>query len=113
MYLFLLMHWPNSLAVGSISRPVTDRFYVSRAKLACVLDSTAAANVCRDAQSFQLGARIMTIIGGILVSHGITDYSPLGAYLRLVPMNFYAIFALLMCICGSVVSNGYWPDASS
>ncbi|MDG4870134.1 Na+/H+ antiporter NhaC family protein, partial [Guyparkeria sp. 1SP6A2] len=42
------------------------------------------------------GAYIMTIIGGILVSHGITDYSPLGAYLRLVPMNFYAIFALLM-----------------
>ncbi|GHY07348.1 hypothetical protein VCSRO163_0755 [Vibrio cholerae] len=32
----------NSLAVGSISRPVTDRFYVSRAKLAYILDSTAA-----------------------------------------------------------------------
>ncbi len=32
----------NSLAVGAISRPVTDRFYVSRAKLAYILDSTAA-----------------------------------------------------------------------
>ncbi len=85
----------NSLAVGSISRPVTDRFYVSRAKLAYVLDSTAAP-MCVLMPASSWGAYIMTIIGGILVSHGITDYSPLGAYLRLVPMNFYAIFALLM-----------------
>lgn len=38
----------------------------------------------------------MTIVSGILVSHGITEYSPLGAYVRLIPMNFYAVFALLM-----------------
>lgn len=85
----------NSLAVGSIARPVTDRFYVSRAKLAYILDSTAAP-MCVVMPASSWGAYIMTIIGGILMSHGITDYSPLGAYLRLVPMNFYAIFALLM-----------------
>ncbi|NAX21156.1 Na+/H+ antiporter NhaC family protein [Vibrio sp. V39_P1S14PM300] len=85
----------NSLAVGSISRPVTDRFYVSRAKLAYILDSTAAP-MCVVMPASSWGAYIMTIIGGILVSHGITEYSALGAYLRLVPMNFYAIFALLM-----------------
>ncbi|NGZ12890.1 Na+/H+ antiporter NhaC family protein [Vibrio aestuarianus] len=85
----------NSLAVGSISRPVTDRFYVSRAKLAYILDSTAAP-MCVVMPASSWGAYIMTIIGGILVSHGITEYSALGAYIRLVPMNFYAIFALLM-----------------
>ncbi|EOU2461659.1 Na+/H+ antiporter NhaC family protein [Vibrio navarrensis] len=85
----------NSLAVGAISRPVTDRFYVSRAKLAYILDSTAAP-MCVVMPASSWGAYIMTIIGGILVSHGITEYSALGAYLRLVPMNFYAIFALLM-----------------
>ncbi|MEI8656710.1 Na+/H+ antiporter NhaC family protein [Vibrio sp. Hal054] len=85
----------NSLAVGSISRPVTDRFYVSRAKLAYILDSTAAP-MCVVMPASSWGAYIMTIIGGILVSHGITEYSALGAYLRLVPMNFYAVFALLM-----------------
>jgi len=85
----------NSLAVGSISRPVTDRFYVSRAKLAYILDSTAAP-MCVVMPASSWGAYIMTIVGGILVSHGITEYSPLGAYMRLVPMNFYAIFALLM-----------------
>ena len=85
----------NSLAVGAISRPVTDRFYVSRAKLAYILDSTAAP-MCVIMPASSWGAYIMTIIGGILVSHGITEYSALGAYVRLIPMNFYAIFALLM-----------------
>ncbi|MDA0147294.1 Na+/H+ antiporter NhaC family protein [Vibrio sp. LaRot3] len=85
----------NSLAVGAISRPVTDRFYVSRAKLAYILDSTAAP-MCVIMPASSWGAYIMTIIGGILVSHGIEDYSALGAYVRLIPMNFYAIFALLM-----------------
>ncbi len=85
----------NSLAVGAISRPVTDRFYVSRAKLAYILDSTAAP-MCVIMPASSWGAYIMTIISGILVSHGITEYSPLGAYLRIVPMNYYAIFALLM-----------------
>ncbi len=85
----------NSLAVGAISRPVTDRFYVSRTKLAYILDSTAAP-MCVIMPASSWGAYIMTIISGILVSHGITEYSALGAYMRLVPMNFYAIFALLM-----------------
>jgi len=85
----------NSLAVGSISRPVTDRFNVSRAKLAYILDSTAAP-MCILMPVSSWGAYIMTIIAGILVSHGITDYSPLGAYMALIPMNFYAIFTLLM-----------------
>ncbi|UPQ87010.1 Na+/H+ antiporter NhaC family protein [Vibrio sinaloensis] len=85
----------NSLAVGAISRPVTDRFYVSRAKLAYILDSTAAP-MCVIMPASSWGAYIMTIIGGILVSHGVTEYSALGAYVRLIPMNFYAIFALLM-----------------
>ena len=85
----------NSLAVGSISRPVTDRFNVSREKLAYILDSTAAP-MCILMPVSSWGAYIMTIISGILVSHGMTEYSPLGAYVALIPMNFYAIFTLLM-----------------
>lgn len=85
----------NSLAVGSISRPVTDRFYVSRAKLAYILDSTAAP-ICVVSPVSSWGAYIMTIVSGILISHGVVEYSALGAYLRIIPMNFYAIFALLM-----------------
>lgn len=85
----------NSLAVGAISRPVTDRFHVSRAKLAYILDSTAAP-ICVITPISSWGAYIITVIGGILVSQGITDLSPLTAFAYMIPMNFYAIFALLM-----------------
>ncbi|MBE1274909.1 Na+/H+ antiporter NhaC family protein [Enterovibrio baiacu] len=85
----------NSLAVGAISRPVTDRFHVSRAKLAYILDSTAAP-MCVIMPASSWGAYIITVIGGILVSHGVTEYSPLSAFAHMIPMNFYAIFALLM-----------------
>ncbi|UTV28542.1 Na+/H+ antiporter NhaC family protein [Photobacterium atrarenae] len=85
----------NSLAVGSISRPVTDRFYVSRAKLAYILDSTAAP-MCVLMPASSWGAYIITLIGGILVTHGVTEYSPLSAFVQLAPMNFYAVFALLL-----------------
>ncbi|WED22737.1 Na+/H+ antiporter NhaC family protein [Vibrio sp. JC009] len=85
----------NSLAVGAISRPVTDRYNVSRAKLAYILDSTAAP-MCVLMPASSWGAYIMTIISGILVTHGLDQYSAIGAYIRLVPMNFYAVFALLM-----------------
>lgn len=85
----------NSLAVGAISRPVTDRFHVSRAKLAYILDSTAAP-MCVIMPASSWGAYIITVIGGILLAHGVTDYTPLSAFAHMIPMNFYAIFALLM-----------------
>ena len=85
----------NSLAVGTVSRPVTDRYKVSRAKLAYILDSTAAPT-CVLVPISSWGAYIMTIVAGILTAHGINEYSPLGAYIALVPINLYAVFALLM-----------------
>ncbi|NRA55193.1 MAG: Na+/H+ antiporter NhaC family protein [Gammaproteobacteria bacterium] len=85
----------NSLAVGAIARPVTDRHNISRSKLAYILDSTAAP-MCILMPLSSWGAYIMTIISGILIGHGVTEYSALGAYAMLIPMNFYAIFTLLM-----------------
>nr|WP_086940229.1 Na+/H+ antiporter NhaC family protein [Thaumasiovibrio occultus] len=85
----------NSLAVGSIARPVTDRYQVSRAKLAYLLDSTAAP-MCVLMPASSWGAYIITVIGGILIEHNVTDYSPIGAFMTLIPLNFYAVFALVM-----------------
>ncbi|WP_416886574.1 Na+/H+ antiporter NhaC family protein [Marinospirillum sp.] len=85
----------NSLAVGSVARPITDRYRVSRAKLAYILDSTAAP-MCVLTPASSWGAYIITLIGGILLSHGIVDYSPLGAFVAMLPFNFYALFALLL-----------------
>lgn len=85
----------NSLAVGAISRPITDKYGVSRPKLAYLLDSTAAP-MCVLMPMSSWGAYIITIIGGILATHSITAYTPLGAFAAMMPMNFYAIFALML-----------------
>ncbi|WP_280769414.1 Na+/H+ antiporter NhaC family protein [Salipaludibacillus daqingensis] len=85
----------NSLTVGNVSRPFTDRHRISRAKLAYVVDSTAAP-ICVVSPVSSWGAYIITIIGGILVTHGVTQYEALQAFLLIAPMNFYAVFAILL-----------------
>lgn len=85
----------NSLAVGNISRPLTDRKKVSRAKLAYVIDSTAAP-VCVVSPLSSWGAYIMAIIAGILAKYSIDSYSSFSAFIQIIPMNFYAVFALLL-----------------
>ncbi|MCH1931694.1 Na+/H+ antiporter NhaC family protein [Shewanella sp. A25] len=88
----------NSLVVGSVARPVTDRYYISRAKLAYLLDSTAAP-VCVISPVSSWGAYIIALIGGILTAHGFTDSGHLSVFIQMIPMNFYAIFSLLLLLC--------------
>ncbi|TCP97831.1 transporter (NhaC family) [Cricetibacter osteomyelitidis] len=85
----------HSLAVGAIARPVTDKFHVSRAKLAYILDSTAAP-MCVLMPISSWGAYIITLVAGLLAAHSITDYSPIGAFMAMSVMNFYAIFSIIM-----------------
>ncbi|WP_174732462.1 Na+/H+ antiporter NhaC family protein [Mesobacillus harenae] len=85
----------NCMAVGQISRPLTDQHRISRAKLAYFIDSTAAPVVVISPFS-SWGAYVIGIIGSILATHGITEYSPLSAYLQIIPMNLYAISAIVM-----------------
>lgn len=85
----------HSLAVGAISRPITDKFNVSRAKLAYILDSTAAP-MCVLMPVSSWGAYIITLIAGLLTTYGITGYSPLGAFMTMSAMNLYAIFSLIL-----------------
>lgn len=87
----------HSLAVGSVARPLTDQAGVSRAKLAYLLDSTAAP-VCVLMPLSSWGAYIIALVGGLLVSHGITNITPLAAFATMIPLNFYAVFALLMAL---------------
>ncbi|OOF35727.1 Na+/H+ antiporter [Rodentibacter mrazii] len=85
----------HSLAVGAIARPVTDRFQVSRPKLAYILDSTAAP-MCVMMPVSSWGAYIITLVAGLLTTYSITEYTPMGAFVVMSAMNYYAIFALLM-----------------
>ncbi len=95
VFLFFIDDYFHSLAVGTICRPVTDRHAISRAKLAYLLDSTAAP-VCVLMPVSSWGAYIIALIGGILAAHGLTDHSPLATFVAMVPMNLYAVFTLVM-----------------
>jgi tetracycline resistance efflux pump len=85
----------NSLAVGQVARPLTDRYKVSRAKLAYLIDSTSApVTVLSPISSW--GAYIIGIIGGLVAASEVVDYEPLEAFLMMIPMNIYPICALLL-----------------
>ncbi|WGE34438.1 Na+/H+ antiporter NhaC family protein [Actinobacillus genomosp. 1] len=85
----------HSLAVGAIARPVTDKFKVSRAKLAYILDSTAAP-MCVLMPVSSWGASIIATIGGLLATYNITEYTAISAFASMSMMNYYALFALVM-----------------
>ncbi len=93
----------HSLAVGAIARPVTDKFKVSRAKLAYILDSTAAP-MCVLMPVSSWGAYIITLVAGLLATHSITQYSPIEAFVTMGAMNFYAIFSIIMVFVVSYFS---------
>jgi len=77
------------LVAGSISRPLFDRFKVSREKLAYIVDSTSAP-VCILIPFNAWGALIL----GILAEQSVEN--PLGTFLAAIPLNIYAIAALIL-----------------
>lgn len=83
----------NSLTVGQVARPVTDKHRVSRAKLSYIVDSTSAP-VCVVAPISSWGAYIIGILGSILATHSVTEHSSLGAFVKIIPMNYYVWAAL-------------------
>ncbi|MFC7063992.1 Na+/H+ antiporter NhaC family protein [Halobacillus seohaensis] len=85
----------NALAVGQVSRPVTDRHKISRAKLAYYIDSTSAPiTVISPISSW--GAYIIGVIGSILAANEIANYQALEAFVRMIPANFYVFAALFL-----------------
>jgi tetracycline resistance efflux pump len=77
------------LVAGAISRPLFDRFRVSREKLAYIIDSTSAP-ICILVPLNAWGAFILGILGGLGVEQ------PLNVLVGSIPLNFYALFAVLL-----------------
>ncbi|MGA2655553.1 MAG: Na+/H+ antiporter NhaC family protein [Gammaproteobacteria bacterium] len=96
MFLFIDDYF-NTLTVGNIARPLTDAQHVPRAKLAYLVDSVAAS-ICMLCPFSSWGAYIMGIMSTLLVAHHVLDYSALTAFITIIPMNLYPIFALLMAL---------------
>lgn len=79
----------NCLTVGSVMRPVTDRFKVSRAKLAYIIDATAAP-ICIIAPISSWAAAVNSYVPE---DAGISGFQ---LFLRTIPYNLYAILTLVM-----------------
>ncbi len=80
----------NCLTVGTVMRPITDIYKVSRAKLAYIIDSTAAP-VCIIAPISSWAAAV----GSSLKDTGAFD-SEISAFVATIPWNFYALLSLFM-----------------
>jgi tetracycline resistance efflux pump len=101
----------NSLAVGTIMRPITDKNQISRAQLAYILDSTAAP-VCI---LVPISSWVITVMSIVKSSEGfgalgINEFS---FFLRSVPYNLYAILTLVMVVTLILTGRNYGPMAKS
>lgn len=85
----------NALVIGEISKPITDRYSISRAKLSYIIDSTSAPVVILLPLS-TWGAYIIGILTDVFKKENYTVTTGTGAYWQMIPMQFYAIVALIM-----------------
>ncbi|HHX62123.1 MAG TPA: Na+/H+ antiporter NhaC family protein, partial [Epulopiscium sp.] len=81
----------NCLTVGTVMKPVTDKYKISRAKLAYVIDSTAAP-VCIIAPISSWAAAVGS---SLPENSGIDGFS---LFIRTIPFNLYAILALIFML---------------
>ena len=78
----------NCLTVGSVMRPVTDKFNVSRAKLAYLIDATAAP-VCIIAPISSWAAAVTGFVEG---------EDGFSLFIQAIPYNYYALLTIFMMI---------------
>lgn len=101
----------NSLAVGTVMRPITDKTGVPRAKLAYILDSTAAP-ICILAP---ISSWVVTVMSIIRESEGfeVLGMTEFEFFIRSIPYNLYALTALLMVLVIIFTKRDWGPMKAS
>jgi Na+/H+ antiporter NhaC len=92
----------NCLTVGSVMRPVTDRHKVSRAKLAYLIDATAAP-ICIIAPISSWAAAVTSSVPKE------SDINGFLVFLRTIPYNYYAILTIVMMLFISIRQFDFGP----
>ena len=92
----------NGLTVGTVMKPVTDKHRISRAKLAYILDATAAP-ICIIAPVSSWGASIATYI-----QDAVEGSNGMATFFEIIPYNLYALLTIIMIviICGTKLNFG-------
>ena len=91
----------NCLTVGSVMRPITDKHNVSRAKLAYLIDATAAP-ICIIAPISSWAAAVAAFA---------EDGQGLNLFIRAIPYNFYALLTIVMMVGLVVLKVDFGPMA--
>lgn len=89
----------NCLTVGSVMKPVTDRFKISRAKLAYIIDATAAP-ICMIAPISSWAAAVSGYAEG-------TGMSGITMFVKAIPYNFYSLLTLVFVLALIWMRNDY------
>ena len=89
----------NCLTSGSVMKPVTDSYKISRAKLAYIIDSTAAP-ICMIAPISSWAAAVSGYAEGI---------SGIEMFVRAIPYNFYSLLTLVFVVSIILFDNDFGP----
>ena len=97
----------NCLTVGSVMRPVTDSHKVSRAKLAYIIDATAAP-ICMIAPVSSWAAAVSATAQDLD-----TGVSGIQLFIQAIPYNFYSLLTIVFVIAITVMGFDYGPMAKA
>ncbi len=97
----------NCLTVGSVMRPVTDSHKISRAKLAFIIDATAAP-ICMIAPISSWAAAVSEYTAGVTNAAG-EEISSLALFIKAIPYNFYSLLTLVFIIAITLMKFDYGP----
>ena len=91
----------NCLTVGSVMRPVSDKFKISRSKLAYIIDATAAP-ICIIAPISSWAAAVAGFVSE-------DQIGGLDLFIRAIPYNFYAILTIVMMVAIVLLKFDFGP----
>ena len=89
----------NCLTVGSVMQPITDKHHVSRAKLAYLIDATAAP-ICMIAPISSWAAAVSGVV---------EDYNGITLFVKAIPWNFYSLLSIVFIVAMILMKVDYGP----
>ena len=101
----------NTLTVGSVMRNITDKFKVSREKLAYIVDSTAAPVAIIVPLSSWIAYAMSLYVAEFERLE--VEIAPFEMFLETIPYNFYALLAIIMVFVVAVTNLEFGPMASA
>ncbi|MCZ8228684.1 Na+/H+ antiporter NhaC family protein [Flavobacterium sp.] len=110
-FFFFLDDYLSALSVGNTMRPITDKFGVSREKLALVLTMVCVPfTIIFPISTWTIfyGTQIVAIDGGVLDGAGVAITNPIQAFMGTIPYNFSAWISLIV---GALIVFELIPDS--